>query len=335
MSYNSSKKHLFVVSCGADSISYTCILIDVSNTFYIFRRTAGLVKILTDESEYESYDPVKRTPRRVRFGGEVVKLRTPDSDSNATNDEGDSSSNKKVRRSSVANIPSSPSRIPVFMRRKKSSSAPSSPKRFNNISKTSVHYSSSPNLSDKLFGPRVTGHSRIPRRRGSFQSTIKITINEIVDFNKKDKHEESIKNSKANERKGRSPIRNKAIRKVQQQIEDGGSPIPKHKEVEMLYNLTRSPDRQKLEDQATELQNKNVESNDNSVTKTAELSLIARNGTNSSIKSMDQAAFRETYSSFKICSPERYNKATQMTKDILIDLHCKVSNMCLIISYLE
>lgn len=39
----------------------------------------SLVKVLTD-SEHEEYDAMRRTPRRVRFGGEVVKMRTPDSD---------------------------------------------------------------------------------------------------------------------------------------------------------------------------------------------------------------------------------------------------------------
>lgn len=44
----------------------------------------GIVKVLPDESE-EDYEP-RRTPRRVRFGGEIVKLRTPDSDSNQPSD---------------------------------------------------------------------------------------------------------------------------------------------------------------------------------------------------------------------------------------------------------
>jgi hypothetical protein len=50
-----------------------------------------IMKILTDDEDYNDDDdvampdqPVRRTPRRVRFGGEVVMMRTPDGEGTAT-----------------------------------------------------------------------------------------------------------------------------------------------------------------------------------------------------------------------------------------------------------
>lgn len=56
----------------------------------------SLVKVLTD-SEHEEYDAMRRTPRRVRFGGEVVKMRTPDSDNVHNSEDDDPSKNTGYR----------------------------------------------------------------------------------------------------------------------------------------------------------------------------------------------------------------------------------------------
>lgn len=60
-----------------------------------FRKRA-IIKVLNDDSETEGYEESRtspRTPRKVRFGGESVKLRTPESDSShqAEEEENDSS----------------------------------------------------------------------------------------------------------------------------------------------------------------------------------------------------------------------------------------------------
>ncbi|KAK9875860.1 hypothetical protein WA026_009647 [Henosepilachna vigintioctopunctata] len=59
----------------------------------------GIVRILEDDSDMEFYEGVRetpRTPRRVHFGGEIVKMRTPESDSTQTSD-----SEKKLKKSST------------------------------------------------------------------------------------------------------------------------------------------------------------------------------------------------------------------------------------------
>lgn len=48
----------------------------------------SLVKVFTD-SEIDEYEEVRRTPRRVRFGGEIVKMRTPDSETIQNSDADD------------------------------------------------------------------------------------------------------------------------------------------------------------------------------------------------------------------------------------------------------
>lgn len=48
----------------------------------------SVVKVFTD-SEIDEYEDVRRTPRRVRFGGEIVKMRTPDSETIQNSDADD------------------------------------------------------------------------------------------------------------------------------------------------------------------------------------------------------------------------------------------------------
>lgn len=42
----------------------------------------GFVRVVADDSGSDSYENARRSPRKVHFGGEIVKMRTPESDSN-------------------------------------------------------------------------------------------------------------------------------------------------------------------------------------------------------------------------------------------------------------
>ncbi|XP_045479712.1 uncharacterized protein LOC123684474 [Harmonia axyridis] len=67
-------------------------------------RNQGILRILEDDSDLEFYESARntpRTPRRVHFGGEIVKMRTPESDSTQTSD-----SEKKVRKSTLTPVQS-------------------------------------------------------------------------------------------------------------------------------------------------------------------------------------------------------------------------------------
>ncbi|KAG5886841.1 hypothetical protein JTB14_005292, partial [Gonioctena quinquepunctata] len=44
-------------------------------------QSLGILEVLEDDSGSDFYETARRTPRKVRFGGESVKLRTPESDS--------------------------------------------------------------------------------------------------------------------------------------------------------------------------------------------------------------------------------------------------------------
>lgn len=165
-----------------------------------------IVKVLSD-SENEAYDLRRRTPRKVRFGGEVVKLRTPDSDSNIPSD-----TDNEILISTTTNASSSPvieikfvpedtkkgrknrSQIPIPIRptlhRPKARSLPTSPAR-KLQPKTRLIYQSHPNLTRDYF----------------------------------------FKKSKTQRKsQGKSKFRDNAT-----------SPIPVHREIELLHNLTRSP----------------------------------------------------------------------------------------------
>lgn len=47
----------------------------------------GFVRIVSDNSGSDSYENARRTPKKVHFGGEIIKMRTPESDSNNEADE--------------------------------------------------------------------------------------------------------------------------------------------------------------------------------------------------------------------------------------------------------
>lgn len=58
-------------------------------------RTYYKSTVIPPGSPPDDTEPSRRTPRRVRFGGEVVKMRTPDSDALQSSDQDDSYHNRK------------------------------------------------------------------------------------------------------------------------------------------------------------------------------------------------------------------------------------------------
>ncbi|KAK4887789.1 hypothetical protein RN001_004060 [Aquatica leii] len=227
------------------------------------RNSLGIVKVLTDDSE-DYYEP-RRTPRRVRFGGEIVKLRTPDSDSNQPSDLDNDSTITITPRNENGNKPvieihyndtksnRAVSHIPV-KKPKQPQSEPTSPTRVNNELKKLSR--SSPNLSNaNVFGEKVSnGSSKIPRRNDkidkksvpvkdqklSHTTTIQIKFSEPRVENKETKNTTNLG------KKLKKPPLLK-IDNVESKNDDCLSPDPAHKEIEIFHNLTRSPERKKDE----------------------------------------------------------------------------------------
>lgn len=213
--------------------------------FLLFRHNSGIVRVLTDDSEQDD-DIHRRTPRRVRFGGEIVKMRTPDSDSNTTGDEKESTKNKRYTKS-AHNVRSF---IPVrISNNRKSHSEPNSPQR----RKKYNFYVSTPDLSKSghVFGPKVGGVSKIPRRSNKplIKSTIKITID-----------------SSPQEVQETTPTKTKMEKSDKPNL-SLNTPTT-HQGIEILYNLTQSPQRNcTKKDEETKTDFETTESNADFVNK--------------------------------------------------------------------
>lgn len=111
----------------------------------------GVIKVLEDDSDPEFYEAARRTPRKVRFGGESVKMRTPESDSNHE----DSGSTIRITVTDAVSIKTRRSLIPIRI-----TSLPSTPKKESPLVKRRLHKST----------PELNGNgskSRIPTRKGS------------------------------------------------------------------------------------------------------------------------------------------------------------------------
>ncbi|KAJ8937881.1 hypothetical protein NQ314_011664 [Rhamnusium bicolor] len=108
----------------------------------------------TDDSESDYYEAARRTPRKVRFGGEQVKMRTPESDS-SNHDE--SLSTIRITVTDAVSIKTRRSLIPVRI-----TSLPSTPRKAlpSSLVKPRLH-KSTPNLS------RSSSISRIPLKKGT------------------------------------------------------------------------------------------------------------------------------------------------------------------------
>uniref|UniRef100_A0AAR5PJS2 Uncharacterized protein n=1 Tax=Dendroctonus ponderosae TaxID=77166 RepID=A0AAR5PJS2_DENPD len=75
----------------------------------------AIIKVLNDDSETEGYEESRtspRTPRKVRFGGESVKLRTPESDSSHQAEEEDNQSILTITVTDAVSITTRKSLIP-------------------------------------------------------------------------------------------------------------------------------------------------------------------------------------------------------------------------------
>lgn len=206
--------------------------------------------MLTDDSEQDD-EVHRKTPRRVRFGGEIVKMRTPDSDSNGTGDE------KECAKRHTKSAQGQRSKIPIRVR--KSASEPSSPQRAH---KTTKLYKSTPNL----ISIKHTKGSKIPRKNTVIHSTIKITI------------DNTPKKEKSPERKEKAQTK---IPPKQNLL----SPTQAHQGIEILYNLTQSPQRTKSNPKVNDLNRQEPKKEDEGEgTKTAE-----------------QSDPKRTFDSFQVC----------------------------------
>lgn len=247
----------------------------------------GIVKVLTDDSE-EDYEP-RRTPRRVRFGGEIVKLRTPDSDSNQPSDlDNDSTititpresgsdkpvieihyTDKKTQRSKSVSKSSIP--VPNAKKEKVVQSEPSSPARSD--SKVKRKFRSSPNLSkmQNVFGEKVpNGGSRIPRRNSekdkkvekekesSRTTTIEIRL---TDFRSKSKSKSSDsksakqakkKTEEATGKKSKSKQKEETSEKKPETKEEAPTKKAETKEKESVKKIeTKEPKKEETSKQET------------------------------------------------------------------------------------
>lgn len=262
-------------------------------------RNMNTFKVLTD-SDQDDYELLRRTPRRVRFGGEIVKMRTPDSDSNHPSDDNDTSivitpgdqTESLIEIRYVENgtrITNRRSRSLIPVRKNQTQSAPNSPRKDPKINRAKSK--SSPNLT------RQNNLSKIPRmfehRKEIYtQRSIHIKINEtnrnIKKIEKPKIYSNTIQKSsqpkqeippplihvklpeielkKTNElfrkqdltskveqppalkntlelTQGETLLTSPTPRPRRNSREGGFSPICVHNEIEVLHNLTRSPER--------------------------------------------------------------------------------------------
>lgn len=188
-----------------------------------------VVKVLSDSENEDAFELRRRTPRRVRFGGEVVKLRTPDSDSNQPSDTdndititttptGDSN-NPVIEIKFITNdrkdgkrSHQSRSLIPVpvtpVTQKPKARSLPTSPSRKMEIrTKSKLLYQSHPNLTRAHF---------------------------FIDKQNKNQRQKTTRPEK---------LKIDGAKKQTNYVDNATSPMLVHREIELFHNLTRSPTR--------------------------------------------------------------------------------------------
>ncbi|KAL1509798.1 hypothetical protein ABEB36_004480 [Hypothenemus hampei] len=184
----------------------------------------AILKVLDDDSENDFYKGSPRTPRKVRFGGESVKLRTPESESSNQADGDNEESAIKITVVDAISIRTKKSLIPIRL-----SSLPSSPKKnLSPIKTLCKKFQSAPNLSSGRS-------SKIPLRKPeNLQGRNNLKSN-------KGNHQGKAPHPKI---KIHPPI-------LKHNRSDGVlSPLPVHNEIELFHNLTRSPEinKKKVED---------------------------------------------------------------------------------------
>lgn len=252
---------------------------------FFSRQNVGIVKVLTDDSEQDD-ELQRRTPRRVRFGGEVVKMRTPDSDSNGTGDENEATKSKRYTKS-AQNVRSF---IPVRVSgNRKTRSEPNSPQRVNKGHKHNI-YISVPDLSKTkhVFGPKIGGISKIPRRnKAVIHSTIKITIDSNPKPTAVHKSEEKTKTEKQQSK----PVSNK------QDLLNSSSP---HQGIEILYNLTQSPQPSRSKKDEV-LKEDHTESKSDTTANSETILKPLKVNKNSEPSGVDQDNTKTNFNSFQVC----------------------------------
>lgn len=99
------------------------------------------------ENDLEFYEEARRTPRKVRFGGEQVKMRTPESDSSNQDDERHT---LKITVTDALSIKTKKSLIPVRI-----TSLPTTPRKQLSYDDKKRLHKSTPNLSRTSFKSKI------------------------------------------------------------------------------------------------------------------------------------------------------------------------------------
>ncbi|KAJ8922741.1 hypothetical protein NQ315_007776 [Exocentrus adspersus] len=177
----------------------------------------GVIKVLEDDfdSDLDDYEEARRTPRKVRFGGESVKMRTPESDSNQE----DGVSTIRITLTDAVTIKTRKSLIPIRI-----TSLPSTPKKRSPLVKPRLNQST-PNLSN------AKSRSRIPLKKAvKFQATTDETFTAEPSSRQESNQSDTKK------------IPTRTTKKTKSRAGYLLSPTPIHNEIEVLHNLTRSPE---------------------------------------------------------------------------------------------
>ncbi|KAF5287592.1 hypothetical protein FQA39_LY15869 [Lamprigera yunnana] len=292
------------------------------------RGSLGIVKVLTDDSE--DYYENRRTPRRVRFGGEIVKLRTPDSDSNQPSDLDNDSTititpREENQENSIIEIHYNDtktsrtiSHIPVSHLRKQKSvhSEPASPVHIEN--KTRKLSRSSPDLNNaNVFGEKVSGGaSKIPRRNEKSEKTTVIKDKKLshtttiqIKFKEpkgeiKEKKNAANQDIKFKEQRDKPTILD--FENEDQKDDNCTSPALIHKEIEIFHNLTRSPEHKKAEyffpDQLNETNAEPVDVDEVIQSEILPKNETATQGSSELAVSVEESLpSNNAYSSFQVC----------------------------------
>uniref|UniRef100_A0A6P7GT99 Uncharacterized protein LOC114346144 n=1 Tax=Diabrotica virgifera virgifera TaxID=50390 RepID=A0A6P7GT99_DIAVI len=209
----------------------------ISNSAEIEENSIGVVKILPDDSEsdYEEARKTPRTPRKVRFGGESVKLRTPESDSS---NQDEPKNALLITVTDAVSIKTKKSLIPIRI-----TSLPSTPLRISKkVIKHRLHRSA-PNLS------RNYGNTKIPFKRDS-NIKEKFKISDVNEFSQNQaRTKENVKlrintKSKSSDHLTVPNVMTPTLPSDPINRSNNTSPLLQsvlHKPIEVLHNLTRSP----------------------------------------------------------------------------------------------
>ncbi|XP_060531556.1 uncharacterized protein LOC132705139 [Cylas formicarius] len=196
-------------------------------------RKIGVIKVLETDSESDFYEECRKSPRKVRFGGESVKMRTPESDS--SNPADDDVSSIKITVTDAVSVRTRRSLIPVRV-----VSLPSTPtKEIASKARAKLH-KSTPNL----VGRTGASPSRIPRRKRALKETENTEIRVNFTHNATEVAKmKPVKDPSFDDKPTKLAL--PKARVLKQSRMNSLSPSPVHNEIEVFHNLTRSPEREK------------------------------------------------------------------------------------------